>query len=441
MTEDSYSTTAIDTPARLAVLGAGPLGLEATLYARYLGYDVDLFEQADVVAANVRQWSHVRMFSPFAMNHSSLGLAAIAAQDESYQPPEPDELLTGGEWIERYLEPLSRTDLVAGSLRLGQRVEQIGRDKNRKTGAPGDIDRRDSDLRLLCQSASTAEESIHLAEGVIDTTGVFNQPNWLGTGGIPALGERALQMADPSPLHYGLPDILGADRARYADRRVLVVGAGYSAATNVCALADLAGETATTVVWVTRSTTVGSAPLPSIPNDRLPSRRVLTEHANKLANANEASLRHLAGYVITEVKQEAGGLTVTLESSACDDDDAEPTVETIQVDEIIGNVGFRPDRSLYRELQVHECYASEGPMKLAAALLGQSGGDCLDAKTTGANTLISPEPDFYIVGSKSYGRGSQFLYSLGLEQIREVFTLIGDRAGLNLYATASGSEA
>ena len=73
---------AIDTPAKLAILGAGPIGLEAALYARFLGYDVAIFDEAEV-AANVRRWGHVRMFTPFGMNRSPLGLAALAAQDEN----------------------------------------------------------------------------------------------------------------------------------------------------------------------------------------------------------------------------------------------------------------------------------------------------------------------------------------------------------------------
>jgi hypothetical protein len=53
--------------------------------------------------------------------------------------------------------------------------------------------------------------------------------------------------------------------------------------------------------------------------------------------------------------------------------------------------------------------------------------------------LINPEPNFYILGSKSFGRSSQFLYSLGLQQIRELFTLIGERKGLDLYSTIQSS--
>ena len=117
---------AIDTPAKIAILGAGPIGLEAALYARFLGYDVVLYEAGEV-AASVRRWGHVRMFTPFGINRSPLGLAAIQAQDENYRPPADDEFLTGHEWVDRYLMPLSQTDLLADHLRLGTTVVRIGK--------------------------------------------------------------------------------------------------------------------------------------------------------------------------------------------------------------------------------------------------------------------------------------------------------------------------
>ena len=76
-------------------------------------------------------------------------------------------------------------------------------------------------------------------------------------------------------------------------------------------------------------------------------------------------------------------------------------------------------------------------MKLATALSGRQGADCLDQKTCEPWTLLNPEPNFYILGAKSYGRRSNFLLSFGYEQIRQVFTLIGDRETLDLYVGAT----
>ena len=96
----------------------------------------------------------------------------------------------------------------------------------------------------------------------------------------------------------------------------------------------------------------------------------------------------------------------------------------VMVHRVLGLVGYRPDNSLYRELQVHECYASQGPIKLAAALLGETSSDCLNQASHGADVLRNPEPNFFILGVKSYGRDSRFLMSVGFQQIRDVFSLL-----------------
>ena len=56
---------AIDTPARLAILGAGPIGLETALYARFLGYAVDVYERGEVAEA-VRWLGYFPLFVPFS---------------------------------------------------------------------------------------------------------------------------------------------------------------------------------------------------------------------------------------------------------------------------------------------------------------------------------------------------------------------------------------
>jgi len=96
--------------------------------------------------------------------------------------------------------------------------------------------------------------------------------------------------------------------------------------------------------------------------------------------------------------------------------------ETIDgISNVVACIGYKPDISLYRELQVHQCYASEGPMKLAASLLSSSGNsDCLAQSSSSSDVLLNPEPNFFIVGSKSYGRNSKFLIKVGLEQIDQL---------------------
>ena len=73
---------------------------------------------------------------------------------------------------------------------------------------------------------------------------------------------------------------------------------------------------------------------------------------------------------------------------------------------------------MYRELQIHECSATHAPMKLATALQGAT--DCLTTPAFGADVLSNPEPDFYILGHKSYGRRPHFLLTTGFRQVDDV---------------------
>ena len=417
-----------DLPERIAVLGAGPVGLEAALYGRYLGYAVDVYERGRV-AENVLRWGHVRMFSPFGLNRSTLALAALGAQDPAWHPPADDAILTGRELAQRYLVPLAQSDLLADGLHERTEVLAVSRDGPLKGDRVGGDHRREEPFRLLLRKRARDgfpdTERIATADVVIDTTGTYGNHNWLGRGGIPALGERA----EAGRIDYDPPDIAGQQRERFAGRHVLVVGAGYSAATSVAALAQLAGDhPGTRVTWITRDER--EPPVRLIPEDRLPQRDRLAREANHLAADTGVPVTHGAGTTVDAVAwhDEPGRFEVrTLGRHE----------ETIEVDRVIANVGYRPDLDLARELQMHWCYASEGPMKLAAALLGTGAGDCLDQRSHGPRTLANPEPDFYVLGAKSYGRNSNFLISIGLEQVRDAYSLIAGRADLDLYSTVS----
>jgi hypothetical protein len=101
---------------------------------------------------------------------------------------------------------------------------------------------------LPVRSAEGKEERI-LARAVIDASGTYETPNPLGAGGVPALGEQGAV----SHLFYGIPDVLGTERARYERRRVLVVGAGHSALNALLDLAELARQApATHITWAVR---------------------------------------------------------------------------------------------------------------------------------------------------------------------------------------------
>jgi hypothetical protein len=404
-----------DTP-RIAVLGAGPIGLEAALYARSLQLPVTVYERGRP-GEHLRRWGHVRLFSPLGMNVTPLGRAAVLADKPKRDLPADADCVTGREHVACYLEPLAQSAPLRDCLRLGVQVVQVGRRGLLKD----DMKREGQPFRLLLRDAK-GRETVEEADVVLDCTGTYGQHRWLGEGGIPAPGEGAAE----AQIAYGLPDVLGEKKADYAGRSVLVVGGGYSAATTVCNLAALAEHNASTwVIWLARGGQ--SQPIKRLAGDPLKERDRLAVRANNLATRGEGNVEFHQQSSVEAVEWLGPdkGFKVTARCAG--------KLKTFEVERVVGNVGYTPDAGLYRELQVHECYASLGPMALAASLLKHAGGDCLSIPPQGPNVLRNPEPNFFILGAKSYGRNSNFLLRAGFEQVRDVFALVTGKADLDLY--------
>lgn len=404
--------------ARIAILGAGPVGLEAALYAASLKLPVRVYERGKV-GDNLRRWGHVRLFTPFGMNSTPLGRAAL--RKDGVELPADGDLLTGREHVAAYLEPLSKHALLGRAIEADAAVVAVGRKGLLKEESP---ERRGKQpFRILLRTAG-GKERVEEADVVLDCTGSYGNPRWLGDGGIPAVGEAAVRQH----IVGGIDDVLGERATHYADRTTLVVGAGHSAATTVCLLAALAEKHPSTwIIWLARSS--GSQPIKRVMGDTLRDRDLLASRANTLATRGEGHVEFHAGAVVEAVEQQGKeGFVVTGRVGS--------VTKTWPVDRIVANVGFEPDTRLYRELQVHECYATLAPMKLAAALEKQQGRDCLTIAPQGPAALENPEPNFYLLGMKSYGRGGNFLMRTGFEQVREAFTLVAGKADLDLYKAA-----
>lgn len=383
---------------RLAILGAGPIGIEAALAASARGYDVRVYERGEV-GQNLRHWGFVKMFSPFAMNASPLGISRIE------DAPQPDALLTGREYVTQYLSPLANT--LGDSLRTRTEVIAVGRDGLLKHEKIGDPARAERPFRLILRSANG--EVAELADLIFDCTGNYSTPNFLGIGGIQAPGEKS---CSEDLIRYGIADAAGLERGQFTKKNVLVVGGGHSAATVV---RDLVSADAT-VSWATRK----KSPVRRIENDPLDARDSLLAEAEALVESGR--VQHFPQRSVLSLERRGNSVAVTFangEARAENEGEKSSEVEPIVFDRIIAATGFRPDLSLTRELQTQICWATEGSYKLAASLLGEEGGggDCLQISGFGAETLTHPEPHFFTLGIKSYGRTPDFLIQTGLKHI------------------------
>lgn len=391
----------------LAILGAGPIGLEAALAAAQAGLSFTLYEAADEVAGHMGEWGHVRLFTAWDLNVSPRARQALAAA--GHDVPTGEACPTGEELRRRVLAPLAALPSIAPHLRLGTRMLAVGRAGLLKNEEIASSARAGRPFRLLVEQGG--RERIAFADRVIDTTGSYSSPNWLGDGGIPAPGETGLD----GEIARRIPD-LAREASSYAGKTTLLIGAGHSAQTAARDLAALAATApGTRVVWALRSLHPAWA---NISDDPLPERAALAKRSGELCSGMEPAVMPLRGVVVESLARENGRITVTLRGEVVGE-------QRVEVDHVLALTGAVGDHGLYRQLQIHECYATGAPMKLSGALLGAGGGDCLAQTSHGPDTLKNPEPGFFILGAKSYGRNTTFLMRTGWEQVAEVFSLLG----------------
>ena len=415
----------IDTPATVAVIGGGAIGVEAALYARFLGYYVLLIEAAKM-AQSWRTGVHLPMLTPFGQAASPLGMAALEAHRPDTPLPELDAKLTGLEFAEKYLVPLARTDLLYDSVQVHSRVMSVSRIETRRE-SPGDIqDRADIEYRLAVHSKNRGWYS-ERADIVLDCSGV-GIPRWMGPGGGMAMG----QVEQTYLIDTGLPDVCCKQRSTYANQRVLLVGVTLQAVQNLLSLIELVrAEPGTKVTWlVLLDQGMRSA------SDWLERIAALGTAGQELAarpEVRQALKGDLPGLVVLEgvgierMAPKPDGLNVCIQSD-------EINTLDIVCDRIISSVGYQPDWEHTRALRVGESTVLARPVfHQATTSEADEQAESADALDIAAS-IVTSEPHYYILGSKSFGLAHErFTLAQGHQQIREAFTIIGGRADLDLY--------
>ncbi len=390
------------TRKRAVIIGAGPMGFETALRALDRGLEVTILE-AGRIGEHIRQWQHVRFFSPFGMNVSPRVRQALSSK-----LPADDAILTGGEFVEAVLQPLAHSRELEGKIHLGQRVISLTRGGLGKMGLPNHPLRTERPFRILTEDVK-GHERLFEAELVFDASGVYGQPNWAGTAGMPALGERHLG----SRIVRHLPDFDGSEFQRYAGRKILLIGHGHSAAHAVIALNNIIRrEPSTHVIWAVR--TDRAKPILEVPDDPLPERNKVTQAANEIAQNPPKNMRILRRTTLEALVEVHNSLKVKLKVWR--------VFEEIEVEEIIALTGYRPNLEMLRELTAEFSSVSEGIAGLYRALTNIT--DCLATIDVKPQALQTGEPNFYSVGIKSYGRNPGFLLRSGLEQLEAIFAMV-----------------
>jgi len=398
-------TSSSDYP--VAVIGAGPIGLAAAAHLIQRGLPVKVYETGSSVGANVRDWAHVRLFSPWEYNIDPVARAMLEAY--GWKEPPGKAMPTGQDLYEDYLKPLAAIPYMAAVIETKAEVTAITRQ-----GADKVLSRdRGAKPFVLAIRDGSGRMRRDLARAVIDASGTWTSPNPLGAGGIAAEGETDHQ----DFITYGIPDVLGRDRTIYQGRKTLVVGAGHSAANVLLDLACLAEQDPqTSIVWATRSANLmrvyggGSA-------DKLPARGELGFRLKALVESGQIAL--MPNFSATRVRAADGRIIVS-------DETAGGKHEIGPINRVIVATGQRPDLNLTRELRLDLDPWLESA-KALGPLIDPNLHSCGSVPPHGHRELAHPELGFYTVGIKSYGRAPTFLMLTGYEQVRSVVAaLAGD---------------
>jgi thioredoxin reductase len=396
---------------RVAVIGAGPVGLAAAAHLVEHGITPLLLERGATVGTALLSWGHVRVFSPWQYNIDRAARSLL--EGTGWSSPDPKGLPTGQDIVRHYLAPLARHPKIAPHVLFGATVIDIAR---RGLDKVTSTDRHKAPFAVRWHDGSGQEHEA-LASAVIDASGTWTQPNPMGIDGRPVPGERM----GHARIAYGIPDVVGAERSLYAGKHVLVVGAGHSAINVALDLLRLVKEApGTQVMWALRRNRLERL-LGGGLNDELPERGALGLAAKRAID--DGRLKLLAPFVAERIEF----VPVKVRVHAQLDGHA----ATLDVDRVIVATGFRPDVAMLRELRVALDPALEAPPALAP-LIDPNVHSCGTVPPHGAAELAHPEPGFYIVGSKSYGRAPTFLMATGYEQVRSVVAEIaGDHAAAN----------
>ena len=387
----------------VAIIGGGPIGLAAAAHLLERGEAVVVFEAGEQVGSSIRDWGHVRMFSPWRYNMDSACRRMLEAS--GWTAPPADELPTGNALVERYLRPLSQLPAMRAIIQTRSRVVAISRRRHDKLK---DGHRSQAAFVLYVRQAD-GSETRYDARAVIDASGTWRNPNPLGADGLPAIGEDQLR----GRIVYGMPDILGQQSARYAGKRVLVVGSGHSAINNLLDLLRLGSGT--TALWAMRGDNLRRV-YGGGEDDALPARGQLGSMMQAAVAAG--SVEMLAPFLISSVEAVGESLRVAGDLRGLD--------ISVTVDEIISCTGARPDLTMTRELRLDLDPAVECSRALAP-MIDPNLHSCGTVPPHGEAELRQPEANYYAIGMKSYGRAPTFLLATGYEQARSVAAaLTGD---------------
>lgn len=145
--------------------------------------------------------------------------------------------------------------------------------------------------------------------------------------------------------------------------------------------------------------------------DALPARGALGTDLRLLVDTGR--VESVTGYAVHTVRATAAS---RVELTALDG-------RTLTADRVVAATGFRPDHAIAEELRL-DLDPILGSTRALAPLIDPNEHSCGTVRPHGVDELAHPEPGYYVVGMKSYGRAPTFLMATGYEQARSIVAAV-----------------
>jgi thioredoxin reductase len=389
----------------VAIIGAGPVGMAAAAHLIQRDIPFLLFEAGNTVGSSITLWDHIRVFSPWKYNIDKAARALL--EQSNWVAPNEDEVHSGRAFIDLYLEPLAQLNSFKHSIFTNSKVIAVGR-----KGLDKMKDHSREATPFLLRVAQNGIIKNFEARAVIDASGTWLTHNPLGSDGLLAEGE----LEYTEHIFYGIPDVLKY-KNRYANKNIAVVGAGHSAINTILELEKLKTEFPQTQInWILRKENLDEV-FGGKENDALEARGALGSTIENLVNEEQVNV--FTPFRIAEIKKINNKLTLIGEHFG-------RKTQLPGIEEIVANTGSRPDFSFLSEIRLN-IHPSVESADALAELIDPNIHSCGTVRPHGELELQHAEKDFYIVGSKSYGRAPTFLMATGYEQVRSIAAaLAGD---------------
>lgn len=384
----------------IAIIGAGPVGLAAAAHLADKQQNFIVLESGSRVGHNILEWAHVRLFSPWQYNIDKIARKLL--KESGWMEPQAEELPTGKELVENYLEPLASLPQIKKNLQLNAKVLSVSKkslDKMKNSG-------REQSSFVIYVEQQDVTERIE-AKAVIDATGTWAQPNPVNADNIWTTEERELE----DRIFYGIPNVSGKQRKRYIGKKVAVIGGGHSAINTILELSTL-GENVE-IYWVMRKLNVENV-YGGKEKDALKARGELGIRIHQLVESGKVKV--YTPFMINQLARKSNGIELRGEYFG-------EEFAISEIDEIITNTGSRPDFSFLSEIRLSVDSSTES-VEALSPLIDPNLHSCGTVRPHGEAILRQPEKNFYIVGMKSYGRAPTFLMATGYEQVRSIVSYL-----------------